>query len=128
MVLDLPVLPAVYGDEAALERVFVNLLRNAVEALAEVPDPVVRVTAAVLHDEMQRTHVEVRVRDNGPGIPPADRVRVFEPFFTTKPAGAGLGLGLAIVRQTVEACAGAIDVAPGPTPGTEFVIRLRVAP
>lgn len=129
MVLALPDLPAVLGDEEALGRVFVNLFRNAADALARTADPTVHVTASARPPrETLPAHVEVWVRDNGPGIAVADRPRVFEPFFSARPDGAGLGLGLAIARDVVEATGGTIALAPDRGPGTQFVIRLPVAP
>jgi signal transduction histidine kinase len=127
VVLDLPALPAVRGDEVRLGQLFTNLLRNAFDALEHVPEAVVQVTASERAGD-EPPCVEVRVRDNGPGIPLRDRQRVFEPFFSGKRAGGGLGLGLAIARQIVEADGGTISIAPDPPPGTELVIRLRLAP
>lgn len=71
----------------AVQQVLVNLVQNAVDALAGQPGGVVSVT--VLEGP-----VRVRVADNGPGIDPAIRARLFEPFRTTKPTGTGLGLSL----------------------------------
>lgn len=86
-----------------LSRVFLNLVSNACEALREKKRaagrgfaPAITVRTANLGDR-----VEVRIRDNGPGIPPAIRDKVFEPFFTTKPAGQGTGLGLSISHDIV---------------------------
>lgn len=124
IVLDLPDVPPVRGHEDTLSRVFVNLLRNAVEAVGEMPDASIRITARSHHGDSP--HVEVRVRDNGPGIPLTDRDHVFEPFFTRKRAG-GLGLGLAIVREAVEASGGTVVLAPDRMSGTEFVITLPLA-
>ena len=69
--------------------------------------------------------VEVRIRDNGTGIPPAMKGRVFNPFFTTKPAGEGTGLGLSISHDIiVKQHGGTIDVDTEPGEFTEFRIVL----
>lgn len=124
--LDLPDLPFVSADEPALGRAIVNLLRNACDAVADRPDPLVRIGAGTLHAG-GRALVEIRIVDNGPGIPAADRERVFEPFVTGKAFGAGLGLGLTIAKELVEMQQGTLDLEPSVT-GTAFVIRLPVAP
>jgi two-component system NtrC family sensor kinase len=69
--------------------------------------------------------VEVRVRDNGIGIPPEARDKLFQPFFTTKPTGQGTGLGLSISYDIVtQEHGGAIAVESKPGAFTEFTIRL----
>jgi two-component system, NtrC family, sensor kinase len=70
-------------------------------------------------------HLEIRVRDNGTGIPEAVKAKIFEPFFTTKPAGAGTGLGLSLSFDIIVKQHGgtlAADSKPGEF--TEFVITL----
>ena len=66
--------------------------------------------------------LEIRVRDNGPGLSPDEARRVFEPFFTTK--SKGTGLGLAIVKRIVEDHGGTIKVGGNGPPGAEFIILL----
>ena len=69
--------------------------------------------------------VEIRVRDNGTGIPPEIREKLFQPFFTTKPTGEGTGLGLSISWDIVtQQHGGSIEVASRPGEFTEFTIRL----
>jgi PAS domain S-box-containing protein len=107
------------GDAFALGQVLRNILENA---LAACPDPgEIRVVAAAasLHG---RPAVELRVRDNGPGLNAEQRQRIFEPFYTTKTRGTGLGM--AIARRIVEAHGGQIDVGQGPGPGAEIVVTL----
>ena len=91
-----PELPEVMGNSEGLERVFFNLFLNALQAIS--PTGKVVVEAEFLSSENM---VEVRVIDNGPGIPKEYRRRVFDHFFTTKVGGTGLGLSLcrAIVKQ-----------------------------
>jgi signal transduction histidine kinase len=71
---------------------------------------------------MQAPHAEGPVvllfRDTGPGIPPEVQARIFDPFFTTKPAGQGTGLGLAVVKDLVEAAGGRVQVKSGAETGT----------
>jgi signal transduction histidine kinase len=71
------------------------------------------------------TTVEVRIRDNGIGIPPEVREKMFNPFFTTKPAGEGTGLGLSMTHDIiVKQHGGKIDVDTEPGIFTEFIITL----
>jgi signal transduction histidine kinase len=76
-----------------------------------------------------RTNVEIRIRDNGTGIPQDVKEKIFNPFFTTKPAGEGTGLGLSICHDIiVKQHGGRIDVDTEPGAFTEFIITLpRVA-
>jgi two-component system sensor histidine kinase KdpD len=111
-------LPLVRADAAQLERVFSNLIENAVKfSPAGVP---VRITAGV-----GGGRVTVRVTDQGRGIPSGDRARVFEPFFRVRgTAGSGSGLGLAICRGFVEANGGQILLQTGAGRGTSFAVSL----
>jgi two-component system NtrC family sensor kinase len=75
--------------------------------------------------------VEIRIRDNGVGIPAEDKARLFEPFFTTKPTGEGTGLGLSISYDIVtQQHGGTIEVESEPNGFTEFTVTLprRAAP
>ncbi len=116
--LHLPALPAVRGDANSLEQVFVNLICNAMDAVADCPDPRVSVIACVEADI-----ITVMVRDNGPGVAPEIASRIFEPFFTTKPRRVGLGLGLAIVHEIIADHGGTICLGK-PERGAEFIVRL----
>ncbi|MFY9952732.1 sensor histidine kinase, partial [Bradyrhizobium sp.] len=70
-------------------------------------------------------HVEIRIRDNGTGIPPEVKEKMFNPFFTTKPAGEGTGLGLSMSHDIiVKQHGGTIDVATEPGQFTEFTVVL----
>ncbi|MGB7858506.1 MAG: ATP-binding protein, partial [Pseudolabrys sp.] len=69
--------------------------------------------------------VEIRIRDNGTGIPPEVKEKIFNPFFTTKPAGEGTGLGLSISHDViVKQHGGSIDVETEPGAFSEFIIVL----
>jgi signal transduction histidine kinase len=121
-------LPPVLADPEALSQVLVNVIGNAFDAVAALSDPRVWISASVetaaLEPRDHSTWVEMRIRDNGPGVPAADRETVFEPFFTTKDQGAGLGLGLAIARDIVERQGGALELSSSVGNGAEFIIRL----
>lgn len=109
--------------EGQIGQVLVNLLQNAFFAAKEAnAAPLVRVEVARSGDA-----VELRVTDNGAGVPPAIRERIMEPFFTTKPIGEGTGLGLSIAAEIVRAHGGQLilDTAHA---GTSFVISLAHSP
>jgi signal transduction histidine kinase len=110
-------LPCVRAVGAELNQVWMNLIDNAIDAVAVGG----RVTIAA-GQELDR--VVVRIIDDGPGIPPEIRGRIFDPFFTTKPVGEGSGLGLDVVRRLLQREDGevAVDSVPG---RTEFQVRLR---
>jgi len=93
-----PSLPEIVGDSEALERVFLNLLRNAIEAVG--PSGTIRLRTRI-ETQFRRTpggkhrqFLRVEVSDSGKGMPASDMSRLFTPFFTTKPQGTGLGLVL----------------------------------
>jgi two-component system sensor histidine kinase KdpD len=113
-------LPLVRADAAQLERVFSNLIENAIK-FSPSGTPV-RITGGV-----RRGHVTVRVIDTGRGIPPQHRARVFDPFFRARGAVApGSGLGLAICRGFVEANGGRITLQSGTDRGTSFAVTFPV--
>ena len=109
-----PSLPPVHGDDEKLTQVVLNLVKNALEAVAERSDPVITLETSVatfrLRTPAGRTRplARVSIQDNGPGIPEAMLARLFTPFSTSKPHGTGLGL--AISRRIVEAHGGRIEV------------------
>ncbi|WP_236960192.1 sensor histidine kinase [Methylobacterium durans] len=111
---------AVLGDGPRLEQVLVNLLQNALDAVAACPEPRV---AFAIREEGGRVAVEVA--DNGCGIPEAQRAQVFDAFFTTK--SDGLGLGLAIARGIVEDCGGTLTARGNEPAGTIFRMELARA-
>lgn len=125
--LDLdPSLPPIDADADALKRLFLNLLRNALEAPATHVHVATRVeTGRRWRDPMGRLHalVTATVEDDGPGIPPPDRERLFEPFFTTK--AAGTGLGLAAVQRIAHDHSGTIEFEePASGRGARFVFTI----
>ncbi|BBK30007.1 hypothetical protein STHU_06410 [Allostella humosa] len=123
---DLPAdLPLVAGDTTGLGQIVVNLVTNACDALAEVPQP--RRLSVALGFDADARMLELRVADNGPGIPPAIMKRIFQPFFTTKPEGMGTGLGLSLCVTQVKELGGSITVSNRPEGGAEFLVRLPVS-
>jgi len=108
----------VVADEDALTGVLVNLIANAMDA-ADGPGGRVSVLASE-----QPACVEVRVRDNGPGVPAELRARIFDPYFTTKGDRAGFGVGLTIAREAAEAMGGRLFLAADEGRGAEFVLCL----
>jgi two-component system nitrogen regulation sensor histidine kinase GlnL len=130
-----PSLPAVLGSPDGLVQVMINLLANAREACADRPSGrvVVRTRFASglqLHatgsERAVRLPVELRVSDDGPGVPPAMREHIFEPFVTTKKSGQGLGLPL--VRKLVRDMNGRISHERDEVEGwTHFRVHLPLA-
>ncbi len=108
------------GDQVLLQQVFVNLLMNAMDAMAETLPARRRVTIA---SEASATHVVVSVRDSGPGLPAHMIGNLFTPFATTKPHG--LGIGLTIARTIVDAHGGTLDAHNNPEGGATFTVTLR---
>jgi signal transduction histidine kinase len=111
-----PAIPKLHCICSGLNQVWTNLLDNAIDAVPTGGSIGVR-TALVDGD------VQVIIRDNGPGISPEDQDRIFDPFFTTKAAGVGSGMGLGIVRRTLEAYNGRLTLASKPG-STEFTVHI----
>lgn len=109
----------IHGNEAALLGALSNLVVNSLQAAVQAP--VIRLVTAHADDGS----LVLRISDNGPGIPAEVQDRIFDPFFTTR--SGGTGLGLAVVRATVEAHRGGIDVFSHADSGTTFVLRLPPA-
>ncbi len=114
-----PELPRVLMDAQQIEQVFINLVRNAAQALVDHAGER-RITVHAVTDGIW---VAVSVRDNGPGIPAALREKIFDSFVTTKSDGTGLGLSLC--KRFVESHGGRIELlSSGEQPGACFQIRL----
>ena len=112
----------VLGDAIRLEQVLLNLLNNALDAMASVESRQLQIRI-----ERQAEQCLLSIADSGGGIA-ADAVgHVFEPFFTTKPVGAGLGLGLAVSYGIVRELGGSLEAANGEQ-GAVFTLRLPAAP
>jgi two-component system nitrogen regulation sensor histidine kinase GlnL len=123
-----PSLPRVQGDEEKLTQVVLNLVRNAVEAAAQVDRPGVQFETGVAGLRVRAATgrtlplARIAILDNGPGIPEEMVNRLFTPFATSKPHGTGLGL--AISRRIVEAHGGRIEVRNRAVGGAEASIFL----
>jgi signal transduction histidine kinase len=109
-------------------RVLLNLFNNAFYAVkppkplkGEDYEPIVFVSTKRLSDK-----IEIRVRDNGVGIPRKVVDKIFQPFFTTKPTGQGTGLGLSLSYDIVKAHGGEIKVQSKEGEGSEFIVRLPI--
>jgi signal transduction histidine kinase len=111
-------LPAVRGDAARIEQVFVNLLSNALDALRLVEPP----RRLLLRTWTAGDRVYAAVSDNGPGVSDDVRQRLFIPFVSTKTDGAGLGLYMS--RQIIRESAGELLYQPDGTRGATFLVRL----
>jgi len=115
-------LPEVELDEAQIRQALLNLIRNAREAMPRGGE----LGVSVVHAAPPEPQVEIRVDDEGAGVPEELRASIFDPFFTTKQRGTGLGL--AVTREIVEAHHGTIHCEPRPEGGTRFRIVLPVTP
>ncbi len=119
-----PLVPLVPCEASKLQQVFMNILKNGAEAMADVKDASVP-PAFVLRVSDDGAWVRVEIQDNGPGMDETTRRRIFEPFFTTKPVGRGTGLGLSVSYFIVtEDHGGEMHVRAVEGGGTCFVIRL----
>ncbi|MBD0267592.1 MAG: GAF domain-containing sensor histidine kinase [Cyanobacteria bacterium Co-bin8] len=126
---DYGTLPLIECYPSQLNQVFLNILTNAFDVLEQQVSQqdgsgkqqvLPEITIAT---EVKESYAFVRIRDNGPGIPPEIRSRLFDPFFTTKPAGQGTGLGLSISHQIiVETHGGRLLCHSAPGEGTEFCV------
>jgi signal transduction histidine kinase len=129
IVKDYADLPPIQCYPGQLNQVFMNLMANAIDALEEaflagkVTSPLLRIQTM----QSDTRWIEVRIGDNGCGIPEGVRSRIFDPFFTTKPVGQGTGLGLSISYQIItEKHGGSLEVRSEVGQGTEFLIRLPI--
>jgi PAS domain S-box-containing protein len=120
LIRDYAEVPAIIANAGELEQVLVNLLLNAIQALAGKPDDTITITLATAADR-----VTLGIKDTGIGMTDDVRARVFDPFFTTKPIGAGMGLGLSVSKGLVEAMGGELVLASTPGQGTLATITLR---
>jgi len=113
--------PHVLAERVRLEQVIVNLLQNAIDAVAGIEDPHV----VLLVDAAGKDMVKLTVADNGPGIDPALAKEIFRPFVTGKPDGLGLGLGIA--QDIMNDLGGSLTIGPSPLGGAAFVMTVRRA-
>ncbi|MBC7420084.1 MAG: hypothetical protein H7328_05095 [Bdellovibrio sp.] len=105
--------------QVGMNQIFMNLVSNAIDVLPEVGGKISICAKFIENDE-----IELRVSDNGSGMPPEVKNRIFDAFYTTKGVGKGTGLGLHIVQKEVERHAGKIYVESEVNKGTTFIIRI----
>jgi two-component system sensor histidine kinase HupT/HoxJ len=116
---DLEGVPVLAARAGELEQVVVNLIENALDAVASAGTVLVRLRAT-------GHSVRLEVEDDGPGMAPEVLAHATEPFFTTKPLGKGSGLGLAIVSSIVATHQGALGIASTGGSGTRVTVTLPV--
>jgi two-component system NtrC family sensor kinase len=112
-------LPALQGDSAQLQQVFMNIIMNAVDAM----DGKGCLTLETRKGD-QNGFVEISITDTGSGIAPENVERIFDPFFTTKEVGHGTGLGLSVSYGIIQTHQGDISVSSVPGTGTRFTVTL----
>lgn len=124
-----PSLPAVAGDRAQLTQVFLNLVKNAVEALGGQGELTVVTRIETRYHVRRRSQrnqfLSVTIADDGPGVPEQAQSDLFSPFFTTKPSGTGLGL--AVCHRIVSEHGGIIAYEPRQGGGARFRVTLPVS-
>ncbi len=120
-----PQLPRAQADPVKLRQVVHNLIKNAQEAMPSGQSGRMSISTR-LHDATDPSSIELRLSDNGPGIPADQADRIFEPYVTSKTKGTGLGL--AIVRRIIEELGGSIKLDPGYRDGASFILQLPLAP
>jgi len=125
LVIDLKSVPRVLADEGRANQLFLNLLMNAAQAIADgnAEHNEIRVAS---HEDAEG-HAVFEVEDSGVGIAPETLPRIFDPFFTTKPIGVGTGLGLSICHAIVTDLGGRIEVTSEVGKGTRFRVVLPAA-
>ena len=123
-----PSVPSVKCDMGKMKQVFLNLLKNATQAIFENSESKER-PYFILREYIKKQNVIIEIEDNGPGMDESTRKRIFEPFFTTKTVGMGTGLGLYVSYFIVHnEHNGNLEVASYPGKGTRFRITLPLSP
>jgi C4-dicarboxylate-specific signal transduction histidine kinase len=118
-------LPPLWGDDASLQRVFINLFDNAVDATKE--GGFLRIaTRASRSSEGNGPGIIIEIADSGTGIPPELLPKIFDLFVTTKPSGKGTGLGLVVCQEIVKAHGGTIEIKSQVGQGTSVQIFLPI--
>lgn len=114
-------LPYITGNGNQIQQVLMNLMINAQQAMEGKPGVITLETVLAGQE-----NIEIRVSDNGPGIPKEIQAKIFEPFFTTKVAGKGTGLGLSVSYGIIKDHNGNISIESEPGQGTMFIISLPI--
>jgi signal transduction histidine kinase len=105
--------------------VFVNLIKNSIDAMQEVPG---RTGILEVMTSVDAERLLVTIQDNGVGIPKEDQEKIFNLFHTTKPAGQGTGLGLSIVHDILYRLGGTVRVVSEPGQWSRFVVEVPLHP
>lgn len=126
-------LPNILLDPAVMERVFHNIIFNAIQAMdkAETEEKILKVSTCLKKELLQGVEeelVQIEISDTGCGMDEKTLAGIFKPFFTTKSPGEGTGLGLALVEKYVKAHAGVILVESKFGQGSTFILKLPVNP
>jgi two-component system NtrC family sensor kinase len=110
-------LPLVETNPSQLQQVFLNILKNALDAVE--PGGMIRVVS-----RSENGLIRILINDNGVGIPEVNLKKIFNPFFTTKPSGSGTGLGLSICYNILEKLGGTLEVESRVDSGTTFIVSI----
>ena len=110
----------IISDRGQLQQIFINITNNAIDAIGS--DGQITLSSKQVDEDT----IQVKITDDGPGIPPEIQKSIFDPFFTTKETGKGTGLGLSIVYGLVNKLGGKIQVYSEVGKGTTFEITLPV--
>ena len=110
-------------DRIRLEQILLNVVKNAVDAMADVRGRPPSLGVSVTREEESGV-ASCRIEDNGCGIPQSNLLDIFEPYYTTKPPGRGTGLGLFVVKQILDASQGELSVTSIEGTGTTFTFRV----
>lgn len=125
-------LDGVCADSDQLRQVFLNLLLNSADAIHTAPVQIAGRISISSHVTSQtaparRTWLEIRISDNGPGVPAEHIQNIFDPFFTTKEPGKGTGLGLSVSYMIIEKIGGNLTAESDPGKGTTMTVKLPLA-
>jgi signal transduction histidine kinase len=142
--LDIPEKIPIYADKQRIQQAFLNLIKNAIDAMGDAGDIQIKASRHNAIDKageeaeiynylkyhgkctLEEDTVDIIIKDSGPGIPEEFLSKIFDPFFSTKDVGKGSGLGLFIVHEIIEEHDGCIAVDSKTNEGTTFLIRLPI--
>jgi two-component system, NtrC family, sensor kinase len=142
--LDIPDKIPIYADKQRIQQAFLNLIKNAIDAMGDTGDIQIKASRHSAIDKageeaeiynylkyhgkctLEEDTVDIMIKDNGPGIPQEILSKIFDPFFTTKDVGKGSGLGLFIVHEIIDEHDGCIAVDSKANEGTTILIRLPI--
>jgi light-regulated signal transduction histidine kinase (bacteriophytochrome) len=116
-------IPPVECYSSQLNQVFMNVISNAIDAIAAEPGAG---EITLITQQIDSNWIEIAVQDTGPGVPAAIQAKLFDPFFTTKPVGEGTGLGLALSYQIIEKHGGKLLCRSAAGQGTTFKIQIPI--